>query len=115
MQQTQGSSHIHIAATSLLLMCLCNVVNTLGSKPRNQLSSRDDLVYMEVSSNCCADICVPPDLGQCSLGISGVSERKSNILACLMGNAGWLWRQCSRIGPHLELLWGTQNCFMLLR
>ena len=42
-QQTQGPSHIPIAARSLLLMCLWKVGIPLESKPGNQLSSFDDL------------------------------------------------------------------------
>ena len=42
-------------------------------KPGNQLSSRHDLGYTELSSSCCAELGVPLDLGQCSRGISGVA------------------------------------------
>ena len=54
------------------MRCLSKVGIPLESKPRNQLSSRDDLGYMELSSSCCAELGVPLDLGQCSWGISGV-------------------------------------------
>ena len=61
-QQTQGPSHIPIAERSLLLRCLWKVCIPLGSKPGNQLSSRDDLGYMELFSSCCAELSVPLDL-----------------------------------------------------
>ena len=79
-QQTQGPSHTHIVETSLLLTCLWKV-GILVPKPGNQLSSRDDLVYMELSSSCCADLGIPLDVGWCSLSIAGVSERKSSNLS----------------------------------
>ena len=69
-QQTQGPSHIPISERSLFLRYLWKVGIPLESKPGNQLSSRDDLVYMELSSSCCAELAVPLDLGQCSRGIS---------------------------------------------
>ena len=72
-RQTQGPYHIPIAEKSLLLRCLWKVGIPLESKPRNQLSSRDDLGYMEVSSNCCAELGVPLGLEHCSPGISGVA------------------------------------------
>ena len=90
-KQTQGPSHISIAERSLHLRCLWKVGIPLESKPGNQLSSRDDLGYMELSSSCCAEIGVPLDMGRCSRGIFGVADRKSTHLSCLMGNAGCLW------------------------
>ena len=48
-QQTQGPFHIPIAEGSLLLRCLWKVGLPLASKPGNQLSSQDDLGYMEHS------------------------------------------------------------------
>ena len=38
----------------------------LESKPGIQLSSRDTFGYMKLYSNCCAELGVPLDLGQCS-------------------------------------------------
>ena len=72
-QQTQGHSHIPIAEGSLLLRCLWKVGLPLHSKPGNHFSSRDDMGYMELSSSCCAEIGVPPELRRVSPGISGVS------------------------------------------
>ena len=72
-QPTQRPSHIPIAERNLLLMCLWKVGIPLESKPGNQLSSRDDLVYTELSFCCCAECGVLLDMGRCSLGISGVS------------------------------------------
>ena len=42
-QQIQGPSHIPVAERNLLLRCLWKFVISLQSKPRNHLSSRDDL------------------------------------------------------------------------
>ena len=72
-KQTQGPSDILIAEGSLLLRCLWKVGIPLQSKPGNQLSSRDDLGYTELSSSCCAEIGVPLDLRRVSQGISGVA------------------------------------------
>ena len=72
-QQTQGPSHIPTAERSLLLRWLWKVGLPLGLKAGNQLSSRDDLGYTELSSSCCAELGVPLDLGRCSRGISGVA------------------------------------------
>ena len=72
-QQTQGPSPIPIAERSLLLRCLWKVGIPLESKPGNQLSSRDDLVCMELSSSCCAKLGVPLDLERVSQGTSGVA------------------------------------------
>ena len=65
-QQTQGTSYITIAERSLLLRCLWKVGIPLESKPGNQLSSQDDLGYMELFSSCYAELGVPLDLGRCS-------------------------------------------------
>ena len=111
--QHQGITHIIIAERSLLLRCLWKVGIPLVSKPDNQLSFLEVLGYTELSSSCCTEFCVPLDLGRCSWGISGVSQRMSNHLSCLMVNAGWLLRQCRQIWPHLGLIWGTQNSFVL--
>ena len=113
-QQSQGPSHIPIDERSLLLRCLWKVGIPLESKPGIQLSSQYDLGYMELFSICCAELCDPLDLGWCSQEISRVAKRKSSHLLCLMGNARWLWSQCRGIGPHLELIWGTQSSFMFL-
>ena len=51
-QQTQVPSHITIAEGTLLLRCLWKVGIPLQSKPGKQLSSRDDLECMELSSSC---------------------------------------------------------------
>ena len=72
-EQTQGPSHIPIAEGSLFLRCLCIAGLPLHSKPGNQLSSRDDMVCMELSSSCCAEIGIPLDLRGVSHGISEVA------------------------------------------
>ena len=71
--QTQGPTHIPIAEGNLLLRCLWKVCIPLQSKPGNQLSSQDDMAFTELSSSCCADLCVPLDLLRGSQGISGVA------------------------------------------
>ena len=72
-QQTHGPSHIHIAEGILLLRYLWKVGIPLQSKPENQLSSRDDMGSMELSSSCYAEIGVTLDLSRVSQGISGVA------------------------------------------
>ena len=64
-QHNQGPSNILIAERILLLMCLLKGGFPLESKPDNQLSSRDDLQYMEFSSCCYAERGVL-NLGPCS-------------------------------------------------
>ena len=70
--------------------------------------------YTELFSSCCADLGVHLDLWRCPQGISGVAERKSRLLSCLMGNAGWHWNQCIVFGPHLavrgDISWFLSNC-----
>ena len=46
---------------------------SVQSKPRNQLSSRDDLGSTELSLTFCAEISIPLDLVRVSQGISGVA------------------------------------------
>ena len=72
-QQIQGPSHKPIAERSLLMRCLLKVGIPLESKPGNQLSSRDDLGYTELSSSCCAELHDSLDLGHCSWGISEIA------------------------------------------
>ena len=72
-QQTQGTSQIPTAEGSLLLRYLWKFGIPFQSKPGNQLSSRDDLGYTELSSISCAGIGVPLDLRRVSHGISGVA------------------------------------------
>ena len=74
-QQTLGPSNIPISVGSLLLRCLWKFGIPLQSKPGNQLSSRDDLGYMEISSSCCTDINIHIDLRRWSQGISVDSSR----------------------------------------
>ena len=71
-QQTRDPSHIPIAEGNLLLRCLWKVGLPLQSKIGNQLSSRDDMGCMELSSCCSAEIGVPLDLRCVSQGISGL-------------------------------------------
>ena len=97
-QHTQGPSHIPIAERILFLRFLWKVGIPIDLKPGNQLSSQDDLWYTELSSSCCAELGVPLDLGWGSQGISGIAQRKSSHLSCLMGNTGWHWSQCRESG-----------------
>ena len=60
-QQTQGPSHIFIAEESLLLICLWKAGLPLQSKPGNQVSSRDDLSCMKLSSSYFAVLAFPLD------------------------------------------------------
>ena len=62
----------------------------LHSKTGNQLTSRDDMGCMEISSSCCTENDVPLDLTRVSQGISGVSYRKSSHLLCMIWHSGWL-------------------------
>ena len=72
-QQIQGPSHIPIAEGSFLLRCLWKVVIPFKSKPENQLSTRDNLGYTDISSRFSAELGVPLDLVRGSRGISGVA------------------------------------------
>ena len=72
-QQIQGPSDIPIIEGRLLLRCLWKVGLPPQSNPVNQLSSRDDMVCMELSSSSCAEIGVPIDLPCVSQGISVVA------------------------------------------
>ena len=72
-QKTQGPSHIPIAEGWLLLRCLWKVGLPLQSKTGNQLSSRDDMGFTDLSPSCCNEIDVALDLKRVSQGISGVS------------------------------------------
>ena len=69
-KQTHGPSNIPIAEGRLLLRCLWKVGIPIQLKPGNQLSSREDLRCMELSSSCCAGIGVPLDFRWVSQGIS---------------------------------------------
>ena len=71
-QKTQAPAHIPIAEEKLLLRCLWKVGLLLQSKTGNQLSSRDDMGYTELSLSCCTEVDVPLDLRRVSQGISGV-------------------------------------------
>ena len=72
-QQTQGPSHKPIAEGRLLLRCLWNVGLPVQYNPGNQLSFRDDMVCMDLSSSSCSEIGVPIDLRRVSQGISVVA------------------------------------------
>ena len=52
---------------------------------------------MKLSSSSCAEIGVPIDLRRMSQGISGIAQRKSSHLSCMMGNGGLLWSQCMEL------------------
>ena len=98
-QNNQGPSNMLIAERILLLMCLLKGGFPLESKTDNQLSSRDDLQYMEFSSCCYAERGVL-NLGPCS-GEIWCYLYEVYYLSCLTANVGWLWSQCCGIGPHL--------------
>ena len=72
-QHTQVSSHITIAEGILLFRCLWKVGFPLQSKPGNQLSTREYMGCMELSSICYAEIDVPLNLRRVSQGISGIA------------------------------------------
>ena len=72
-QKTQGPSHILIAERKLLLRCLWKVGLHLQSKTGNELSSRDYIGCVELSSSCKTEIDVPIDFRRVSQGISGGS------------------------------------------
>ena len=57
--KTQGPCHIPICEGRLLFRCLFKVGLTVQWNPGNQLSSGDDMGYMEFSSSSCAEIGVP--------------------------------------------------------
>ena len=87
-QQTQGHSYIPIAEGRLLLRCLWKVGLPVQWNHGDQLSSRDDMWSMELSSSYCAEIGVPVVLKRVSLGISVVAERKTVHFYCMMWNTG---------------------------
>ena len=72
-QKTPGTSHLPTAEGKLLFKCLWNVGLPLQSKTGNQLSSWDDMVFMELSSSCCTEIFIHIDLRLVSQEISVVS------------------------------------------
>ena len=72
-QKTQGPSHIPTAEGNLLLRCLWKAGTPLQSKPGNQLSSRDNMGCMELSSSCCTEIHIHIDLRLVSQLISVIS------------------------------------------
>ena len=72
-QQTQGPSHIPIAEGSFCLRCLRKDGMHFQVKPGNQVTSRDNLGCMELSSCCCPEIGVPLVLRRGCQGISGVA------------------------------------------
>ena len=104
-----------MAEGSLLFRCLWKVGLPHQLKTENDLSSRDDMGCMELSSSSCAEIGVPIDLRQVSQGISVVAQKKSIHLSCMTGNGGLLWNEGRGIGHHLELIWATLNYFTFLR
>ena len=72
-EQTQRPSHIPIAEGRLLLRCLWKVGLPVQKNPRTQLTSPEDMRYMELSLSSCAEIGVPIDLRRVSQGISVVT------------------------------------------
>ena len=87
-QQTQGPSHIPIAVGRVLLRLLWKVGLLLQQNPGNPLSSRDDVVSLEVSSSSCAEIGVPVDLRQVYQGISVVASSMTSHRSYRMGKGG---------------------------
>ena len=63
---------------------------TFLTESGNQLSSRDDMGCMELSSSSCDETDVPIDLRRVSQGMSGVAQRKPSQLSCMMGNGALL-------------------------
>ena len=84
-QQSQGPSHIPIAEGRFLLRSLWKFGLCLQYNPGNQLSSRENMRCMELSSSSRAEIGVPIGLSWVAQGISGVAQRKSSQLSCMMG------------------------------
>ena len=72
-QQTQGPSHIPIAEARLPLRCLWKVGLPVQKNPGTQLTSPEDMGYMELSLSSFAEIGVPIDLRRVSQGISVVA------------------------------------------
>ena len=71
--------------------------------------------------SCGSDFGVPLDLEWCSWVLSGVPQRKSSLLSCLMWNTELLWRKWRGIGHHLALkvescglpqVVGGNSCFL---
>ena len=89
-QQIQGPSHIPIAEGWLLLRGVWEGGLPLLENPGNQLSSRDDMGCIDLSSISCAEIGVPIDYRQVSQGISGVAQRKPSQLSSMMANGALL-------------------------
>ena len=87
-QKTQGPSHIPIDEGKLHLRCWWKVGSNFPSKTGNQLSSLDDMGWMELSSSCCTDIIIHIHLRRVSQGISVDSSRKSSHLYCMLWNTG---------------------------
>ena len=69
---------------------------------------------MELSSSSCAEIGVPIDFRRVSQWISGVAQRKTSQLSCMMGNRALLWSQWRGIFHHLKLIWATPSYFTFL-
>ena len=72
-QKTQSSSHIPTSEEKLLLSCFWRAGTSLQSNIGNQLSSWDNMGWMELSSSCCTEINIHIDLRVVSQGISVVS------------------------------------------
>ena len=70
---------------------------------------------MELSSNTCAEICVPINWRRVTQGISVVAYRKSSYLSCIMGNRELFWSQCRGIVLNLELILATPRYFTFLQ
>ena len=87
-QKTQGPSYLPIADGELHLRCWWKDGSNLQSKTRNQLSTWDDIVCMELSSSCCTDINIHIDFRRVSQEISIDSSRNSSHLYCMLWNTG---------------------------
>ena len=72
-QQSQGPSHKRIVEGRLLFRCLWKVGLPVQWNPGTQLSSRDDMRCLELSSSSCAEIGIPIDLSRVSQGIPVVA------------------------------------------
>ena len=110
-EQIQGPSPIPIAEGRLLLRCLWESSLPLQQNPGNQISSRDDMGCMELSSSSCAAIGVPMDLRRVSQGISGVAQRKPSQLSCMMVNGGIALKPMQGNWSSLQIVLGYTELF----
>ena len=108
-QNTQASSKIPIAKGSLHFRCLWKVGLSLHSKPGNQLSSREDIVYMKLSWSCCAENRVPLHKGsQATCRLWCVTQGRSRSKA---GESGFV---LTWFGVHQSIFRSCVDIIVLL-